>query len=310
MSRPLIAVEPHSDGGPARTWVVDAVEAGGGELSDPDRAEGLVWMAPWKTDGLAEVLARGPRIRWVQLPLAGVEQFAGTGLFSDGRVWTCAKGVYADQVAEHALALALAGMRSVVASARARTWLPPSGRVLHERHVCIVGGGGITRSLLNLLAPFRTDNVVVRQRAEPVPGAGRVVGPDGLIEALGQADLVVLALALTPQTEGLIGAEQLEAMRSHAWLVNVARGRHVRTDQLVDALRGGAIGGAALDVTDPEPLPDAHPLWELPNCVVTPHIANTPAMSVGPLSKRIQENVDRFGRGDQLLGLIDPSLGY
>lgn len=309
MSRPLIAVEPRPDGS-ARSWAVAAVESAGGQLSDLEQAEGLVWMAPWSTDGLAESLRAGPHIRWVQLPLAGVEHFAETGLFSDGRVWTCAKGVYADAVAEHALALGLAGLRSVVVSARSRAWAAPSGRLLHEAEVCVVGGGGIAESLVHLLGPFRTRNVVVRKHPRPQVGAEAVVGPDRLHEALAGADLVVLALALTPETAGLVGAAELAAMRPHAWLVNVARGRHVRTPDLVDALAGGVIGGAALDVTDPEPLPEGHPLWELPNCLITPHVANTPAMSVAPLSRRISENVVRFGRGEPLLGVIDPAAGY
>ena len=103
---------------------------------------------------------------------------------------------------------------------------------------------------------------------------------DRYADALPGADLVVLALALTPETEGIIAADELSLMEDHAWLVNVARGRHVVTDDLVDALRDGVIGGAGLDVTDPEPLPAGHPLWSLPNCLITPHVGNTPEMAV------------------------------
>jgi phosphoglycerate dehydrogenase-like enzyme len=291
-------------------WVEDAVVAGGGTLVEPAQAEGLVWMMPWSDDGLAEVLEQGPRIGWVQLPLAGVERFAGTGRFQDGRIWTCAKGVYAVPVAELALALARAGFRQVAAAARARSWGRPAGRLLHGQDVCIVGGGGITEALLALLEPFATSNVVVRRSAEALAGARRTLTPDHLLDALGMADLVVLALALTPETEGLIGAPELAAMRPEAWIVNVARGRHIRTDELVDALQEERIGGAGLDVTDPEPLPEGHPLWSLPNCIITPHSGNTPAMAVAPLSARIGENVARFGRGEELIGLVDPKLGY
>ena len=108
---------------------------------------------------------------------------------------------------------------------------------------------------------------------------------------------MVLALALTPETVGLIDARRLALMPSHAWLVNVARGRHVVTSDLVAALRAGAIGGAALDVTEPEPLPDGHPLWSLPNCMITPHTANTPEMALPLLSARITENVRRYASG-------------
>ena len=127
---------------------------------------------------------------------------------------------------------------------------------------------------------------------------------------LATADLVVLALALTPETTGFFGRPQLEAMASHAWLVNVARGRHVVTADLVDALAAGSIGGAALDVTEPEPLPEGHPLWALPNCLITPHTANTYEMAIPLLSARIADNVRRFRAGEPLLGPVSPDLGY
>jgi phosphoglycerate dehydrogenase-like enzyme len=92
--------------------------------------------------------------------------------------------------------------------------------------------------------------------------------------------------------------------------VNVARGRHVDTDALVAALDRGQIGGAALDVTDPEPLPDGHPLWTQPRCIITPHTADTPEMTRRPLALRIRENVARFAAGERLLGLVDPVAGY
>jgi len=120
----------------------------------------------------------------------------------------------------------------------------------------------------------------------------------------------VLALALTPETTGIIGAAELAAMGSGAWLVNVARGRHVDTDALVAALRDGVIAGAALDVTDPEPLPDGHALWDLDNCIVTPHTADTIEMVVPLLADRIRKNVRLLAAGEPLEGLVDASAGY
>ena len=136
-------------------------------------------------------------------------------------------------------------------------------------------------------------------------GVDDVLEADRYADALPGADLVVLALALTAETEGIIAADELALMERHAWLVNVARGRHVVTDDLVAALRDGVIGGAGLDVTDPEPLPDDHPLWSLPNCIITPHVGNTPgdgqAVAVradrhqrAPLRRR--RGADRAGR--------------
>lgn len=120
----------------------------------------------------------------------------------------------------------------------------------------------------------------------------------------------MLALALTPKTTGLIGADELALMEPHAWLVNVARGKHIVTDDLVHALRHGVIGGAGLEVTDPEPLPDGHPLWSCSNCIITPHTGTTREMARPLLAARIRENVLRFAAGLDLIGLVDVKAGY
>ena len=99
-------------------------------------------------------------------------------------------------------------------------------------------------------------------------------------------------------------------MREDAWLINVARGSLVDTDALVEALRSGSIAGAALDVTDPEPLPDGHPLWELPNVLITPHVATPPETERMAFAARVRENVRRLAAGEELEGLIDPDGGY
>ena len=122
--------------------------------------------------------------------------------------------------------------------------------------------------------------------------------------------VVYLALALTPETTGIIGAAELDLMDEPAWLVNVARGPHIDTDALVAALNSGSIAGAALDVTDPEPLPDGHPLWDLPNCIITPHTADTIEMVMPLLAERIRTNVIRFAAGEPLVGVVDPDAGY
>jgi phosphoglycerate dehydrogenase-like enzyme len=192
----------------------------------------------------------------------------------------------------------------------ARTWGIPAGTSLYDQDVTIIGGGGIATSLLEQLAPFRVRATVVRRSADPVPGAARVVPVESLHDALAGALVVVLALALTPDTTHLIGRAELEAMGESSWLVNVARGRHVDTDALVAALDAGAIGGAALDVTDPEPLPDGHPLWGRHDCIITPHTADTIEMVVPLLAERIRTNVERLAAGEPLLGLVDPLAGY
>jgi phosphoglycerate dehydrogenase-like enzyme len=306
-----IVTAPRIAIGPWRAeFALDAIRAGGGQPVDTEGpADGLVWLASSDTAGLRGALD-ATQARWVQLSSAGVEVVAAAGLLSPAQTWACAKGAFAEPVAEHALMLALAGLRMLPERIVAHSWGKPGGISLYEERVTILGGGGITASLLDLLAPLRVTATVVRRSADPVRGAARTVATDRLTEALTDAQVVFLALALTPETERIIGAAQLAAMRPDSWLVNVARGRHVDTDALVAALDSGAIGGAALDVTDPEPLPDGHPLWAQQRCIITPHTADTLEMIELPLARRIEDNVSRFAAGQPLVGVIDTAAGY
>lgn len=303
-SHKRIAVAPAS----SPSWVSDAVIAAGGEIADAGEATAVVWTAARDPEGLSQLLKENDHLEWVQVPFAGIENFVP--IIDDARVWTCGKGVYAEPVAEHVVALALAGMRNIADYSRASEWTGPVGRNLLNAQVTIVGGGGITESLIRLLTAFQCNITVVRRTVEHVEGADIVVGTDNLVDALVGADLVVLALSLTPETVGLIGRPELEVMEPHAWIVNVARGGHIVTDDLVWALQNNVIGGAALDVTDPEPLPKGHPLWSLPNCIITPHVGNTPEMAVPLLSERISANVSRYLAGESLIGLVDIRHGY
>lgn len=300
-----VAIAPEPSG-----TIRAAVEAGGGRAVALDESpDALVWMAPRDVDGLRQALSAAPSTRWVQLPFAGVEGFLP--VMRPGITWTCAKGVYSEPTAEHALALALAGLRRLPEHARATEWGGQGAQTLYDAPVVVLGGGGIGRALLDLLAPFRVQATVVRRdAATPIDGAARTVGLDALDHVLPGARVVFLALPLTPDTEHVIGAAQLAAMDQDAWLVNVARGQHVDTAALVTALREKSIGGAALDVTDPEPLPTESPLWQLENCLVTPHTANPWQTAQPLLAARITENVRRFAAGEQLLGLVDLDAGY
>ena len=291
------------------TFAVEAVESGGGSaVSLSERPEALVWLDSHDVTGLSNALAAAPSVRWVQLPSAGVESLAE--VIDETRTWTCAKGAYGRPVAEHALALALAGLRKLPTRFAARTWGLQAGTSLFGQRVTILGGGGIARSLLELLAPFEVEATVVNRSGSPVPGAAHTVSVSALDAALSDALVVVLALSLTAETRGIIGAQQLRLMDETTWLVNVARGGHLHTDALVEALRQRSIAGAALDVTDPEPLPEGHALWDLDNCIITPHTADTIEMVLPLLAERIRTNVARFASGETLVGLVDPDAGY
>ena len=302
-----VAVEPECW---RREALVQAVIAGGGDVTAPDIAEALVWAEPARADLLPPMLDDNPNIHWVQLPYAGIEPFLDMLRCRPNLTWTCGKGVYAAPVAEHALALALAGLRGVASYAQANSWSEPRGKNLFDANVTILGGGGITEHLIPLLRPFDCKITVVRNQLRKMRDVTQVVASRDLHSVLPSTDLLILALALTPETAGIIGTTELALLPDEAWVVNVARGGHIVTEDLVEALREKSIGGAALDVTDPEPLPDRHPLWSLDNCLITPHIGNTPEMGLPLLAERVTENVQRRISGKQLIGPVDVDLGY
>jgi len=168
-SAPRIALAPST----APSWMAEAVVAGGGEIVPLADAEGLIWGAPRTPKALEEILQDADHIKWIQLPFAGIESFMY--LIDDDRLWTCGKGVYAEPVAEMALTLMLAGLRGVNSYARQATWTGPRGRNLHEAHVTILGGGGITESLVRMLAPFNCHITVVRNRVAEMEGVDEVL---------------------------------------------------------------------------------------------------------------------------------------
>jgi len=306
MTIPRVVVGPRQS-----PFATAAIERGGCIAVAPgNSAEGCVWLDAEDVKGLKDLLESTPEIRWVQLPFAGVENFVPNDFVTNERVWTCAKGSYAEPVAEHALMLALAGLRKLPVRIRANAWGEKTGTSLYDAPVTIVGGGGIAHSLIALLQPFRARITVVRRSGADIEGVESVVTTEQLSDALAPALVVFIALSLTEATTGIISQVELEMMRGDAWLVNVARGRHVVTDDLVDALQRNTIGGAALDVTDPEPLPDGHPLFHLSNCIITPHSADTPEMIRPLLAQRIETNAARFLAGEPLEGVVNVEAGY
>lgn len=305
-----IAIAPFAGPG-----MEDAVAAGGGELVEPGAAEGLVWTNPGDPEGLKDALASSPA-RWVQLPFAGIEAFVAAGAIDPERTWTCAKGIYGHACAEHALAFMLAAARRLHDHASATSWREGGGgfgapeRRLKGATVLIFGAGGIGVELIAMLEPFDAEVIAVNRSGKPVAGASETIPTSKLLENLGRADYVAVTAALTDETRGTFNKNAFDAMAPHAWIVNVARGGLIVTDDLVTALESGAIGGAALDVTDPEPLPEGHPLWHAPNALITPHVANTWDMALPELGSLIERNVRAFARGEALEGSLDPALGY
>lgn len=291
--------------------MVAAAEAAGAEVVPVAEASGLMWADPAAAAEFPKAVADAPQLEWVQLPYAGIENFADQ--LDPNITWTCGKGVYADPVAEHIITLTLAGFRYLHEAIPATSWPAQRGKNLLGATVTVIGAGGITESLLRLLEPWNTTVSVVRRTAQPLAGAARTIAQsdtDEVYAALGESDVVVLAAALTDQTRNMVNADFLGAMAPDSWLINVARGGLVDHDALVAALDSGSIGGAALDVTTPEPLPDGHRLWSIDNCIITPHVGNTPEMGLPLIAARVRENVDRWITGRELVGPVDVGAGY
>jgi D-3-phosphoglycerate dehydrogenase len=286
--------------------LVAAVEAAGGRVSPFAAAEAVVWLDP-----VPESLPELPgAVRWVQLPGAGAEQWLERARRGRGVAFTTARGVYALPVAEHALALLLAGIRRLAVSIRAHEWRPVRGETLEGSVVAIVGAGGIGAALTELLLPLRAEVIAVTRSGREVPGAARSLPSSRLGEVWPAADHFVVAAPLTAETRHLVGAPQLAAMKPHSWVVNVGRGGLIDTDALVEALRAERIGGAALDVTDPEPLPDGHPLWSEPRAIVTPHAGPALRVHFLLLGRRVHDNLTRLRAGEPLITPLDVDEGY
>ncbi|MEV0294047.1 D-isomer specific 2-hydroxyacid dehydrogenase family protein [Nocardia sp. NPDC050710] len=302
---------------PAPTLLEKAITEGGGAVAELSEARALIWAG-----GPGEFPELLPdTLEWVQLPAAGVEDWFTAGIF--GRhpnvQFTSAAGAFAASVAEHALMLLLAGVRYLPEHLRAGSWRQqdffPHVGSLRGKTVTIIGAGGIGRALIPMLLPLGAHIIAVNRSGRPVTGPGI---PDGIetipADQVGKiwtrTDHVVVAAPATPATRHLIGAEELSRLKPSSWVINVARGTLIDTDALVAALASGAIGGAGLDVTEPEPLPDGHPLWVLPNAIVTPHDSNPPQLRLAAFADHVAANVARFVEGRRLLAPIDPRRGY
>ncbi len=260
------------------------------------------------------VVAQG-RLRWIQSSAAGMDHVLVPSVIHSPIILTSASGVLADQVAEHAIALITGWLRGLPRFFRAQ--LRKEFRRLPTRDltgatVGIVGFGGVGRRLAQLLAPFKarilaTDLFPVN----PPPWVEALWPADRLNDLLAESDVVVLALALNEDTKRLFSREKLSRFRPHALLVNVARGPIVPHDDLVEALRQGWIAGAALDVTDPEPLPPESPLWDMENVIITPHVGGQSAKRADDITRLFCANLRRFFEGRPLINLLtDKRLGF
>jgi phosphoglycerate dehydrogenase-like enzyme len=268
-----------------------------------------------------ELFAGAPRLRWIHSAAAGIEANLFPAMVASDVALTNAAGLHAVNIPEHAIALVCALARNLHVAQRLkaeRRWdrysaIASGGgfRQLAGSHLAVLGAGAIGVGVARLGRALGMTVRVMRRRPElAVPDAEAVVGPADLHALLGWADFVVVATPLTPDTQHLIDAPALAAMRSSAHLVNVGRGEIVDDAALVQALRDGAIAGAGLDVFGEEPLPPDSPYWTLDNVIVTPHVSGYLPDFFARAFVIFLDNLERFQAGRPLRNLVDKRLGY
>lgn len=246
-----------------------------------------------------ELTRRMPRLRVLQLPNAGYDD--ATPYLRPGMALCNARGVHDESTAELAVALALAGRRGFAEfgyQAQQQLWRSQQHPSLTDSRIAVVGHGSIGRTIMRMLGGFSVTVDAFSRRG--TDGAQPVAM---LPERIGDYDIVILVLPLTAASEHLFDADMLARMRDGALLVNVARGRIVDTDALVAELRAGRLR-AALDVTDPEPLPADHPLWSAPGCWITPHVGGNTTAFAPRMRTLIETQLGRLVRGEELVNVV------
>ena len=269
---------------------------------------------------VAEVIAAGPRIRWVQRMYAGVERCLAIPAFAErGIVLTNMQKVAGSVMAEHVLAFMFGLTRGLADYVPAQTrgeWADeavPESRLweVKGRTMLVVGLGGIGTEVAKRAHALGMMILAVRNSGTDGPPYVAEVGlPDKLLPFAGRADVIVSTLPLTPETKGLMNKGFFDAAKRGALFINVGRGGTVVTDDLVASLKDGRLGGAGLDVTDPEPLPPDHPLWKAPNVIITPHVAAAVEGDEEPRWLLAKENLRRYAAGGKLLSEVDLKKGY
>ncbi len=263
---------------------------------------------PWD-----EVVRLG-RLRWIQSSAAGMDHCLIPSVISSNIVVTSVSGLFADQVAEQALALLLGLLRGLPTFFRAslkREFIRRPTGDLHGSTVGIVGFGGNGRRLAQVLAPFRTRILATDLFPVDKPDYVEELWPaDRLDELLASVDILILTVPLTDSTQGMIDTVALDRMKQGSLLINVARGQVVVECALVEALGSGQLAGAGLDVTELEPLPADSKLWELPNVIITPHVGAQSSRRIDDTTDLFCENLGRYLEGKPLRNLVDKQLGF
>jgi phosphoglycerate dehydrogenase-like enzyme len=290
---------------------VEAAPSRAAALAALRTADGFITSTILWDGEIAAALRESPRLSWLQLLNAGFDNVERLGVPERIVVSTVGE-IGARVVAEHAMGLLLAlarGLPTALDGQRRETWDPAAiahaARTLDGCRVGILGFGHIGQAVASLASAFGAAVIAFARTPRAAPGGIEVRSTETFRAILGSLDALVICAPLNAGTDSLVDGAALASMKRGAWLVNVSRGGIVDTDALVAALRDGILAGAALDVVEPEPLPKSHPLWSLPNVIVTPHTAwaGARALQAQRLQELIVENARRFARGESVLNV-------
>jgi phosphoglycerate dehydrogenase-like enzyme len=261
-----------------------------------------------------EGVVKQGRLKWIQSTAAGLDHLLLPCVVESPMIVTSASGVLADQVAEHTVALLTAFMRNLpkfVHAQQAKEYIRLPTRDLHHSIIGIVGLGGVGRRVAELLAPFRTQILATDLYPFDKPPHVKELWPaDRLDDLLAAVDILILCAPLTDQTRWMINAKTLSKLKRGAVLANMARGPLVVENDLVAALEMGQLSGAVLDVAAEEPLPVTSKLWEMPNVIITPHVAGQSRWRADNVTNFFCENLRRYQNNLPLLNLVDKRLGF
>lgn len=282
----------------------------------PETLQGADALLVWDffSTAVQAAWSSADRLRWIHVASAGVDRLLFPELQRSHVVVTNSRGVFDRPIAEFVLGAILAFAKDLPTTLdlqRRQVWRHRETERIDGAQVLVVGTGPIGRCIGQLLsaAGMRVSGVG-RQGREDDPDFGRVRPQADLLDLVGHSDYVVLAAPLTPETRGMFGAEAFARMKPSARLVNIARGPIVDEQALADALHQGRIAGAALDVFDQEPLPVGHPLWSTPNTIISPHMSGDFVGWLDSLASLFVENFRRWEAGEDLLNVVDKTLGY
>jgi phosphoglycerate dehydrogenase-like enzyme len=281
------------------------------------------------------LLAAARRLDWVQSPTASLEHYLFPALIEHPCRLSNMRGLFSDVIAEHVFGFMLCAVRNLhlyIRQQRDHVWQAIGGeasrqsvlvgcgetsgidrahRTLADCTLGVVGVGAIGAEIGRRAAGFGMTIRGVDPRARSLPGVmDDIWPPERLPHLLGESDFVVIAAPHSPATEKLFRTPQFRQMRPHAWLINIGRGAIVDSDDLTLALQNKTIAGAALDVFETEPLPPDHPLWDMPNVILTPHIAAASTKVPRRHLETLLENVRRYARGDEPTNLVDKRLWF